>query len=214
MRKLYYEHMHIAVIAAQGRSGQEFVRAALAAGHTVRAGIGSTDPFAPHRRLMTLECDATNTEQVYELTRGVDAVVSLLGHVKGSNADVQTTAMRVVVQAMKRHKITRIVSLTGTGVRIPGDTPNLFDRLANMFIARVDPNRIHDGIAHAALLQESGLDYTVVRVLKLGKGSAGTFALTEHGPAKLLTPRAEVAAAIVDIVENNKFIGGFPVISR
>ena len=206
--------MHIAVIAAQGRSGQEFVRAALAAGHTVRAGIGSFNPFTPHRRLTTLACDATNAEQVYELTRGVDAVVSLLGHVKGSTADVQTTAMRIVIEAMRRHKITRIVSLTGTGVRIAGDTPNLIDRMANTVIARVDPNRIHDGIAHAALLQKSGLDYTIVRVLKLGKGNAGTFTLTEHGPAKLLTPRAEVAAAIVDIVENNKFIGALPVISK
>jgi hypothetical protein len=206
--------MHIAVIAAQGRSGQAFVRAALAAGHTVRAGVGATSPFQPHTLLTTMPCDATNESEVYELTRDVDAVVSLLGHVKGSKADVQTDAMRVVIAAMKRHKITRIVSLTGTGVRRLGDTPSLIDRLANLFIATIDPNRIRDGIKHAEVLDSSGLDVTIIRVLKLGSGGVKPFGLTLHGPAKLLTSRREVAAAIVDVLENNRYIGDYPVISR
>lgn len=206
--------MYIAVIAAQGRSGQSFVNAALAAGHTVRAGIGDSDPFTRHEKLETIKCDATNTEQVYELIKGVDAVVSLIGHVPGSKADVQTKAMKVTIEAMKRRKITRIVSLTGTGVRRPGDTPDLLDKLANWMIAKIDPNRISDGIEHAAVLDKSGLDVTIVRVLKLGNGNVAPFNLTDHGPAKHLTSRNEVAQAILEVVENNRFIGGYPVISK
>jgi putative NADH-flavin reductase len=205
--------MRIAVIAADGRSGQAFVKAALEAGHSVRAGVRGKNPFFAHPGLSVTRCDATNEQQVSELLRASDVVVSLIGHVKGSQADVQTRAIKTVIAAMKRRGLSRIVSLTGTGVRIKGDRPNLLDRLANAMIIRIDPNRIHDGIAHVKVLHDSGLDYTVLRVLKLGNGRPGNFSLNGHGPAKLLTSRGEVAAAILDCLEDNRFIRQHPVIT-
>lgn len=204
--------MRIAVIAADGRSGQAFVKTALDAGHSVRAGIHGKNPFSAHPSLSVIKCDATNEDQVSELLRASDAVVSLIGHVKGSQADVQTRAIRTIIAAMKRRGLTRIISLTGTGVRIKGDRPNLLDRLANAIIVRIDPARVHDGIAHVKLLNESGLDYTVLRVLKLGNGRAGRYSLNGHGPAKPLTSRAEVASAILDCLEDNRFVRQHPVI--
>lgn len=202
------------MIAADGRSGQAFVKAALEAGHQVRAGIHGKNPFFAHPNLSVIRCDATNEKQLSELLRASDAVVSLIGHVKGSKADVQTQAIRTIIAAMKRRGLTRIISLTGTGVRIAGDRPNLLDKLANAIIVRIDPDRIHDGIAHVKLLNESGLDYTVLRVLKLGNGGQGAFSLNGHGPAKPLTSRTEVAAAILDCLEDNRFVQQYPVIVR
>jgi nucleoside-diphosphate-sugar epimerase len=206
--------MYIAVIAAQGRSGQEFVRVALDAGHHVRAGIGKTNPFQSHERLTIVRCDATDAGEVSTLLQGSDVVVSLLGHVPGSKSNVQTQAMKVITEAMARRGITRLVSLTGTGVRRPGDRPSLIDRLANWAIARIDSQRVSDGIAHAALLDTTHFDVTIVRVLKLWNSNTAAFSLSEYGPAKLLTSRREVALAILDIVENNRYIGKYPVISR
>ncbi|MES2876392.1 MAG: NAD(P)H-binding protein [Patescibacteria group bacterium] len=208
--------MRIAVIAADGRSGRVFVEAALAAGHQVRAGVRSEDPFGGERaNLSVVQCDATNLQQVEELLRSTDGVVSLLGHVRGSTADVQTTATRMVIEVMNRRGLKRIVSLTGTGVRIDGDKPNLIDKLANEFIVRVDPNRVHDGIAHVEVLKKSDADFTVVRVLKLSNSTgASQFSLTKHGPAKMFTSRQEVAVAILDCLEDNRFIRQYPVISR
>jgi uncharacterized protein YbjT (DUF2867 family) len=204
--------MRIAVIAADGRSGQAFVKAALDAGHSVRAGVRGKNPFFAHPGLSVLKCDATNEHQVKELLRASDAVVSLIGHVKGSQADVQTRAIKTIIAAMKQRGLTRIISLTGTGVRIKGDRPNLLDKLANAIILKIDPDRIHDGIAHVKVLSESGLDYTVLRVLKLGNGKPGKFSLNGHGPAKPLTSRAEVASAILDCLEDNRFIRQHPVV--
>jgi len=204
--------MRIAVIAADGRSGQAFVKAALDSGHSVRAGVHGKNPFFAHPGLAVIRCDATDEQQVIELLRASDAVVSLIGHVKGSQADVQTRAIRTVISAMKQRGLTRIISLTGTGVRIKGDKPSLLDKLANAIIVRIDPDRIHDGIAHVKVLHGSGMDYTVLRVLKLGNGTAGKFGLNGHGPAKLLTSRTEVAAAILDCLEDNRYIRQHPVI--
>ena len=204
--------MKIAVIAAQGRSGRAFVEAALAAGHEIVAGIRGDNPFDVHEKLSTKQCDATNATQVKELIAGTDAVVSMIGHVKGSEPFVQTDAMRIIAAAMKEAGITRIVTLTGTGAREPGDMPNWLDKVLNITIQRIDPDRIADGISHVNLLEHTNLDWTVIRVLKLTSGKVGPFNLNEHGPAKLFTSRAEVAHAAVRVLEEGSFIKGHPVI--
>lgn len=205
--------MKIAVIAASGRSGQVFVSAALDAGHTVIAGVHRSNPFAPHERLTSVSVDATNPLQVDGLIRGADAVVSLIGHIRGSAPRVQSEAITVVLDSMSRHGVTRIVSLTGTGVRQSGDCHNFIDWLANKAIAIVDPQRIQDGIEHARLLQQSGTDWTIMRVLKLSNGKAGAWSLRPSGPAKLLTPRQEVAQAILVTLESNTYLRASPVIA-
>lgn len=206
--------MRIAVIAANGRAGQAFVHAALDAGHDVRAGIRGDDPFEAHEHLTSVQCDATKPDDVAVLLRSSDAVVSLIGHIRGSSANVQTAATKTVLDEMKRRGLKRIISLTGTGVRIDGDKPGIIDKLANLFIARVDPNRVNDGIGHVKVLQTSETDFTVVRVLKLTNGRSTEFDLTEHGPAAHFTSRREVAQAIIECLEDNRFLRKYPVISQ
>lgn len=204
----------IAVIAANGRSGKEFVYAALAQGYSVRAGVHGDATLRPHNNLTVLQCDATNEQQVLRLLEGCDAVVSLIGHGPKSPARVQTDAFRVLAGAMSQVGVRRVISLTGTGVRFPGDTPSFIDKLANMFIARVDPNRVKDGIEHAEFLQQSTLDWTILRVLKLGNGDhTGQVKLSLHGPAELLTPRKRVAQAILQTIQNDAYIHGSPIVA-
>jgi hypothetical protein len=109
--------------------------------------------------------------------------------------------------------------LTGTGAREEGDTPSIIDTVLNLFVKLVDPERINDGVEHVKVLKNSGLDFTVVRVLKLGNGEwerdgeVGVYKLTVGGPAELLTPRKKVAKVIVDLVNDQNFVGKCPVVS-
>lgn len=206
--------MKIAVVAAQGRSGQAFVAEALVAGHEVSAGIRGVSPFEPNKNLRTIECDATNSEQVSDLIAGCDAVVSLIGHVKGSDAFVQTEATRAIILAMNSLGIKRFVSLTGTGVWIKGDRYEWFVKLLNKISALVGVKRFDDGIAHVKALEASDLDWTVVRVLRLTDGEPGKFSLKPHGPVKVPTPRREVARAILQILHDSSFVREYPVVSQ
>lgn len=206
--------MRIAVIAASGRSGQAFVAEALAAGHTVRAGIRGQDPFAPHEGLVTVECDATDISQVTALIEHCDAVVSLIGHVKGSDALVQTNAITTIIRAMEATGIERIVSLTGVGVGSKGAINQAIVRLLSQITVWVGIDRLKDGLAHARVLQQSSLDWTVVKVLLLSDGEPGRFSLKTHGIVKAPTPRKEVARAILRILEDNSFVKEFPIITR
>ena len=205
--------MKIAVIAANGRAGQAFVEKALAAGHSVQAGILGTSYLKPHPNLTPLPCDATKEEDLQRLISGQEAVVSLIGHVKGSQADVQTKAIEKVVAVMGALKVSRLISLTGTGVRFPGDRVTILDRFLNFGVGFVDPDRVHDGQNHVEVIKKSNLDWTVIRVLKLQNVPARPFTLTEHGPTKPYVSREEVAEAILQVLEQNSFIRQAPIIS-
>jgi putative NADH-flavin reductase len=206
--------MKIAVIAASGRTGRVFVKEAIAAGHTVRAGVRDMKQRKNDSRVTYVQCDAMNKQDVRNLLKQQDAVVSFIGHVKGSPATLQTKAIEVVLDAMHDHGMNRIVSLTGTGVRLDGDTITLMDRLMNGSIALIDPKRIRDGIMHFELLKDSDLDWTVVRVLKLQNIATRPFTLREQGPTKIVVSRREVAKACVQILEDNSFIHQAPMICR
>jgi putative NADH-flavin reductase len=207
--------VNIAVIGANGKSGNACVQALVKAGHHVRAGVhyrsnrlDVSDTVSIHR------VDATHPDEVYELIKNCDAIICLIGHVRGSPPRVQTDALHVIIQQMNRAGVKRLISLTGTGVRIPGDTPSFIDLLLNKLLQVMAPNRINDGKEHAELIQKSELEWTILRVLALNDRPANRYTLTPHGPAKLLTSRGEVADAIVNIVQRHEHLQECPVISK
>ncbi len=201
--------MNIAVIAADGRLGRAFVSVAKARGHNIRAGIRGNASVPQY-----VQCDATNLEQVKQLIQGCDVVVSCLGHVKGSAADVQTVATRVIIEAMYALGITRFVDLTGTGARVPDDQVTLIDRFLNFGVSLVDPNRVKDGINHLRVLEGSDLEWTTVRVLKLQNTPPRPYELLEHGPTKIYVGRHEAAQAMMEVIEQHKFIRQAPIIGK
>lgn len=206
--------MKIAVIAANGRSGKAFVELALAAGHDVRAGIFGANNLTPHEHLTAVPCDATNQDELENLLQGQDAVVSLIGHVKGSPPHVQADAMRALIPVMRTLGMKRMVSLTGTGVRCEGDKIPLIDRVLNLGISLIDPARVADGREHLQILKESNVEWTVIRVLKLQNVQPSPFTLTPHGPTKWYVGREEVAQAMLQALEKNAFIQQAPIISK
>lgn len=206
--------MKLAIIAADGRSGRALVEAAIESGHTVRAGIRGDNPFSEHKNLEVMQCDARKPAQVGSLIKGCNVVVSLIGHVKGSPDNVQTAATKVIVAEMKKVKTNRIISLTGTGVRFPGDKITLADRVLNLAISVVDPARVKDGKDHAEVLKKSGLDWTLIRVLKLQNTDMQPFVLREKGPTKLYVSRKDVARAILQVLSTDRFHKSAPIIGK
>ncbi|HTK39456.1 MAG TPA: NAD(P)H-binding protein [Patescibacteria group bacterium] len=203
----------IAVIAANGRSGAVFVQEALRSGYHVRAGVYGGASLAPHKNLTVVTCNALVRGDVDRLLTGANVVVSLIGHTKNSPEFLQTETITHVLHSMQAQGIKRLISLTGTGVRFGEDTPNIVDRLANVAIKLIDPKRVKDGVVHADVLKNSQLDWTIVRVLKLTNGShRGTVQFSLNGPAESFTPRARVAAAILQLIKDESYIRQAPII--
>lgn len=206
--------MKIAIIAANGKSGQALVKAALEHGHYVRAGVHGKHTLPKNDHLEIIRCNAMNSADVSSLVSGSDVVVSLIGHVKKSPNYLQSIAITNALTAMKRSNINRIASLTGTGARMPGDKPDVIDLLLNAGVKSLDSKRVVDGIRHLEILRNSSVDWTVLRVLKLTSGRSRPFHLSRSGPAELFSSRAEVAEAILHVIETDSYKQQAPVLTR
>ena len=206
--------MKIAIIAANGRLGRVLVDEALKAGHSVRAGIRGENNLPTHQNLEVVQCDATNISDIKNLIQNQQVVFSAIGHVKGSAADVQTNATKILVSAMNELSLKRFVDVTGTGVRFPGDKISLVDRFLNLSVGIIDPARVKDGRDHVEVLKASNLEWTTVRILKLQNVEARPYTLTLNGPTKWYVGREEVAKAMLEVAEKNLFIKQAPIISK
>lgn len=200
------------MIAADGRLGRAFVAEALSRGHHVRAGVRGEIVSSSDPNLEFVQCDATDQAQVKNLISGQDVVVSCIGHVKGSPADVQTVATQVVLNAMNELGVKRFVDVTGTGARFPGDKVTLIDRFLNLAVGIIDPERIKDGKDHMKILQSSTVEWTTIRFLKLQNVHAQSFVLLLNGPTKLYVGREEAAKAMLQVIEDRSFIQQSPII--
>jgi putative NADH-flavin reductase len=206
--------MNVAIISANGRLGTELVKAALEAGHTVRAGTRGLSHFQDNDNLTAIPCDATDYNEVKNLIKGQDVVFSCIGHVPHSPGDVQTVATKTIIRAMHELGLKRFVTLTGTGVRQPGDHITLTDRFLNLGIEIMDKPRITDGRNHVKVLEKSDLNWTVIRVLKLQFENNRPFTLRLHGPTLPFVSRQEAARAMLQVAEKHTFIAELPIIAR
>lgn len=163
--------MKLAIFGATGRTGKPLVAQALGQGHEVRAlARDPTKLEVSQESLLVIHGDVLNAADVAETIAGSDAVLSVLGQTKGSPKNLQTVATRHIVAAMKTHGVTRVISLTGAGVRDPHDEPKLVDRVFGLLLATVARSVIQDADAHAEVLRQSGLEWTLVRGPRLTEG--------------------------------------------
>ncbi len=206
----------ICVFGADGRTGIQVVTTAVADGHSVVAFVYSnehSDLFG--ESVQVIQGDILNQAAVTEAVAGIDAVISVVGHIKNTDPLMQTKGIRNVINAMNIHGVKRLISLTGTGARISGDTPSPVDRLLNMIIKKIDPERINDGEKHIVALQESDLDWSVLRVLKLTDAKfSGKYNLTEHGPVEFTTAREKVARIMIDLATSDDYVHKMPISSE
>jgi putative NADH-flavin reductase len=209
--------MNICVFGADGRTGVEVVRYSKDKGYNVTAFVYNKNAkdYLPEN-IKIVQGDVLKYEDVRNAISESDAVISVIGHIKNSDPLMQTKGIQNIVKAMKETGVKRIISLTGTGVRINGDTPSLLDKLLNMALKIIDPKRIIDGIEHAKVLQNSNLDWTIVRVLKLSQKDKvfKDYKITQGGPAEFPTSRKKIARILIDLISDTYHIHKMPIVSK
>ena len=208
--------MKLAVFGGSGRTGRLLIEGALARGHEVRALVRDPAKLPLHHdRLALVRGDATNADDVAATVVGSEAVLSALGHAKGSPKDVQTTATRHIVAAMRAEGVTRVLSLTGAGVRDPGDRPKVVDRVFGLLLGVLARDVIRDADAHARVLRESGLEYTLVRGPRLTDGPrTGVYRVGLVGKdSGTQASRADIADFMLNELEAGAWVRQAPVVS-
>lgn len=210
--------MKLTVLGATGSVGRELVTQALAAGHEVTALVrGQPRPGEIDGRVELVVGDAAAGDAVGRAVDGSDAVISVLGHAKGSPDDVLARAAANLVAAMDAGGVERLVVLSSPAVADAADRPGLFYRAARVLLGVVMPSVVRDHRAQARLVEESDLAWTIVRGPLVftdgphtGRYHAGP--VTRESRARI--SRADLADFMLAAATNGRFVRTAPLVSE
>lgn len=207
--------MKLTLFGADGRTGEKVFNQALERGHDVHAFVRSM-PEVPHKEVTYFVGDVLNPQTVEPAINGVDAVVSVIGHVPGADSRLQTKGITNIIAAMEEHKVDRLVSMTGAGVPDPDDVFQGSGLVLTKMLELVQKDRVADGRAHAEVIRSSNTDWTIVRCPKLTNGDLTFDYQTGYIKAGLFDTisRADVADFILRCLEDREYIHAAPIITN
>ena len=208
--------MKVVVFGASGRTGRPLVEQALGRGHQVTAF--ARDPSGVprgHERLRVVSGDVLDARSVERAVAGHNAVVSALGHAKGSPKDVQTRGTENIVAAMREHGVRRLVSLTGAGVRAAGDEPKFVDRVFASLLGVLQRDVLEDARRHVEVIERSSLEWVIVRGPRLTEGEKkGEYRVGLVGRnSGTRVSRADLAEFMLDQLSSDDHLRQMPVVS-
>ncbi|TNC10810.1 NAD(P)-dependent oxidoreductase [Methylobacterium terricola] len=202
---------HLLVIGASQGIGLETVKAALAAGHRVRAFARSAGRIAlSDPNLERFPGDALSAPDVAGALEGIDAVVQALGvPFRDLLGPVRlfSDATNVLVPAMEQAGVRRLVAVTGFGT---GDSRQAIGPLQRLPFRLVFGRAYDDKDAQEMRIRRSSLDWTFVRPGVLTGGPAtGRYQVLDRPSSWTngLVARADVAQFIVRDVESRDHVG-------
>lgn len=192
--------MRIVVFGASGGVGRRAVWTAAKQGHDVLATARSAVDVPAGVRTATV--DVRDADAVRRAVEGADALLWCVGVTKRSGGDVGRASMPHLVRAAQEVGVTRLVSVSGAGVTLPGDRKGLGARLVSGLTRRLARDLVLDKEGEHAVLSASGLSWTEVRPPRLtDTAETGRWALVDTAPGITAKPvaKADVALAMLDL---------------
>ena len=198
--------MKILVIGAAGKTGRAIVKQALGRGHTVTAFVHNAGEFEGNGARV-IEGDVLDVAVLESAIAGQDAILDALGgHTPWKQTTLETNAARNVVKAMQQHGVKRLLVVSAIGVGGTADlVPSWYEHLIMPTLLR---GAMQDKEEMEPVVEGSGLDWTLVRPGHLVEGEATGKVLTlEPGSGQTAhkITRADVAAFLLDLLENGKY---------
>ncbi|MBU5350156.1 NAD(P)-dependent oxidoreductase [Paenibacillus lautus] len=202
--------MKFTIFGASGGTGLQLIDQAINKGHTVKAFVRAADriPFT-REGLTVVEGNVFSEEDVGSAVEGQDAVFVALGATAGSPSDLCLRGTRSIVNAMRRHKVKRLVVLTGFGTS--RESRNLLGigmRMIVKLVSLITFREFYDKERQDGIVRKSGLDWTIVQPSRLtnepGKRQYKHGAFTPSMLAKI--SRDDVARFMIESVEHARYI--------
>ena len=211
----------VLVIGASRGIGLETVKAALAAGHRVRA-LARSAASVPieDARLEKISGNALDSDTIRDALQGVDAVIQTLGVDRSVGAIFERTSLfsrstRILVDAITTAGVERLIAVTGLGA---GDSRGHGGLIYDAVIFPLLLKRVYDDKdVQEWIVRSSGLDWTIVRpgLLTDGPPTGRYRVLTEPNDWQFgVISRADVADFLVKQVEERALVGSTPELIR
>jgi putative NADH-flavin reductase len=209
----------VLIIGASRGIGLETVKAALKAGHSVRALARSARRIrVDHPKLEKMAGDALEMTTVKRALTGVDVVIQSLGVSVGPEIILKPTrlfskATRVLVTAMEEAHVERLICVTGFGA---GDSLGrggfLCSAAFHLLLGRV----YEDKDVQERIIRSSKLDWIIVRPVILTNGPKTNAYRALVNPRRWtwgFISRADVADFLVKQIDDDAFLHKTPVLT-
>jgi putative NADH-flavin reductase len=215
------EHDAVATVLIIGASrgiGLETVKAALEAGHSVRALARSARRIrVEHPKLEKMADDALQMATVKRALTGVDVVIQSLGVSAGPEIILKPTrffskATRMLVTAMEETEVKRLICVTGFGAGDSrGHSGFVYTLAFHLLLGRVyDDKDIQEWI-----VRRSKLDWVIVRPVILTDGPKTNAYRALVDPRDWtcgFISRADVADFLIKQIDDDAFLHKTPVL--
>jgi putative NADH-flavin reductase len=200
--------MRVLVLGATGSVGRLIAEEALSRGHEVGALVrtpGKLDDLAG--RVSMIGGDALDSDAVSRAVEGREAVFYALGAGNVRQTTLFSESTRLLLMAMERHRVGRLICLTGVGA---GDTKGhggfLYDRILYPLSTR---GLYGDKDVQESLIRQSTFDWTIVRPARFRRNRpGGPLQAAVEGQRVTLRgiSRKEIAEFVLDVLEQHRFV--------
>jgi len=210
--------MNIVVLGATGGVGRCVVEQALEQGHVVTAASRNPDALrGPNGRLKILPCDVQDLNSVDRAVAGQDAVLCTVGtDSKWGATTLYSAAARNIGQAMRTHRVRRLVFLSNFGV-LNERAQDLVGKALLFLVRRMIGPTLKD---HRRALEQIAKDnvpeWVAVRALPLTDAPrTGRYRVAVDGlpPRARRIARADVADFMLKQASGNDYLGKSPAIA-
>lgn len=198
--------MNLMILGATGGTGRHVVDRALSLGHRATAVVRDRSRITARDGLRIELADLDHPPRLAAILEGHDAVLCVLGAPGRDRSRVRTRGTAAALQAMHTCGVSRIVALSSFSI---GDSRSLLPMWIRYGLV---PLFLGPGFAdheeQEKLLQQSGLDWTIVRPPFLTDDAGGTDVTIRDDlrGTKMKIPRADVARVMVDAVSDPRAI--------
>lgn len=206
--------MKILIFGATGTVGRELVTQALEMGHAVTAFARDPSKLeTKHPSLEIIEGDVMDSALVDRAVAGHEAVLVALG--AGIKGQVRSTGTLIIIQAMQRNGVRRLVCLSTLGVGDSRANMNFYWKY--IMFGMLLRGAFADHVSQEEHVIRSELDWTIVRPAAYTDGErTGNY---RHGfPAtakalKLKISRADVADFVLAQLADDSYVHMTPGVS-
>jgi putative NADH-flavin reductase len=209
--------MKLTILGGTGRTGRVLIEQSLAAGHDVTAFTRTPWRLGiEHAKLAPIHWNMDEADKAVDALAGSDAVLSVMGPVANVPGFAVSRSMELIITAMQKHAVRRLIVTAGAGVRDPSDTPKRADRLMSVALRLSARHVVADMRRLVEIVRASDRDWTIIRVPRLtDEPRQGRMIVGYVGRDMGITlSRADLAAFLLKQIGDKTYLHKAPMISN
>jgi len=206
--------MKLTIFGGTGGVGTKLVDLAVDAGHDVTVVARSPSKVPRASDVTIVEAELDDLESLTEAIAGADVVLSALGARNNSPDQVELfgNAIDRITTIMEDHGVNRLVSISGAGMLLPGDTVDFGRKVVGVLL------KVFAKWVSAAkqreyeVIRETSLDWVLVRPPRIVDGEAtGDYGVLGDRPPGNKITQGDVAHLMLSCIEGDEWVGKGPI---